>query len=649
MPVLKAARVILLAFIALLAVGAAQATAAPRMPIGFFDDPTFRWSPDREVNLERAAAAGASVIHTTASWPTIAPTKPANAADGSDSAYHLDDLDELVQKASLNGMRVMIDINGTPKWANGGKGSNRLPKSLSTLTTFARMLATRYNGANGHGYVGLYSVWNEPNLGLFLEPQFSGSGKKFKIVGPANYAKLYKAAYAGIKAGNHLAQVAVGETSARGRDKPLKGVSDSIAPGTFAKYLAKVKGLKFDAWAHHPYPTTPNMRPLQLVRYPNVTLSTMPKFEKDLHTWFHRTVPIWITEYGHETKPAEPHGVSYATQSAYARQALSVARKDPDIQMFIWFVFRDSKGNPWQSGLEQPSGAAKPAYAGFGAIARLVDGVTITVKAGSHPVIPVYLPTMAYYNGPGASIGMTYKITNGSRTVDVAQPVLPLRSDQAVGIPLGFAASKGRTYTVTVTANDSGGHIETSSTTVNVSSLGSRLHRGLAAEEPQDHSDRRDRGRHADRAQQDPGRRRERGRAHQDEPGEHRAHEQPAEQRQAMHEQRPLLADPAVVVDRPRRELRGEQERRADDRGPAVGRAVARAAGDVAGPGERDPPRDHGGEAPDRRDRDDGGAPVGERLAEERQATTAHRRVAAHSCDDGDGEDAGGQTRARRA
>ena len=472
--VLKAVRLIMLALTALLVVGAAQATAASRMPIGFFDDPTFRWSPDRATNLQRAAEDGASVIHTTATWATIAPTKPANAANGDDPAYHLNDLDELVEHASLYGLRVMIDINGTPKWANGGKSPNRMPNSMSTLTTFARMLADRYDGAHGHGYVGLYSVWNEPNLGLFLEPQFTVTkatkSKKasFKIVGPANYAKLYKAAYAGIKAGNHLAQVAVGETSARGRDKPLKGVSDSIAPGTFAKYLAKVKGLKFDAWAHHPYPTTPSMKPLQKVRYPNVTLSTLPTFEKDLKTWFHRAVPIWITEYGHETKPAEKHGVSYSTQSAYARQALSTARKDPNIQMFIWFVFRDSTGNPWQSGLEQPSGAPKPAYAGFGALARLIDGATLTVKQGARPLVPVYLPVMSYYDPPGTPIGMTYKITNGSRTVTVLQPILPLRADGSVGIPLGFQAARTKTYTITVDANDSGGHMETSSTTVQV-------------------------------------------------------------------------------------------------------------------------------------------------------------------------------------
>ena len=134
------------------------------------------------------------------------------------------------------------------------------------------MLAARYSGRTGHGTVGLWSIWNEPNIELFLTPQFSGK----KIVGPANYAKLFKAAYAGIKGANPYAKVAAGETSARGRDKPLSGVSASVAPGTFARLLGQVKGLKFDAWAHHPYPTSPNLPPLQKVRYPNVTLSTLP-------------------------------------------------------------------------------------------------------------------------------------------------------------------------------------------------------------------------------------------------------------------------------------------------------------------------------------------------------------------------------------
>jgi len=389
---LRLTRLGLVALVALLALPAAAVRAANHMPIGFYDDASFRWSPNRMQNVQESAAAGASVIHTTASWAQIAPKRPARASNGNDRAYRLADLDELVANASTVGMRVMIDITGTPKWANGGQSPNHMPKRLSDLTTFARMLADRYDGHHGLGNVRLWSVWNEPNLQLFLTPQFSSiktvtavkvvKGKRvkfkkttFKIVGPANYAKLYRAAYAGIKAGNNLAQVAIGETSNLGRDKPIsiKGQSQSVAPGTFARLLAQQKGLKFTAWATHPYTTFPSASPLQKVRYPNVTLSQLPTFEANLRKFFHRRVPVWITEYAHQTKPENRSGITYAKQAAYARQALSIARKDPNVQMFVWFTFRDSAGNAWKSGLERSNGRHKPSYAAFSALARLID------------------------------------------------------------------------------------------------------------------------------------------------------------------------------------------------------------------------------------------------------------------------------------
>ncbi|HEX5450413.1 MAG TPA: cellulase family glycosylhydrolase, partial [Gaiellaceae bacterium] len=206
----RAARIALICFIALLAIPAATLRAATRMPIGFYDDPSFRWSPDRAQNLAAAAAAGATVIHTTASWASMAPTRPAHPADANDPAYRIGDLDELVRESARYGLRVMIDVTGTPKWANGGLGQNHMPKNLNDFATFVHMLAARYDGRNpGKGEVSLWSVWNEPNEDRFLTPQYSGK----KIVSPANYAKLFKVAYAAIKSANPWAKVAVGETS----------------------------------------------------------------------------------------------------------------------------------------------------------------------------------------------------------------------------------------------------------------------------------------------------------------------------------------------------------------------------------------------------------------------------------------------------
>ncbi len=458
----KPHRFALLALLMLLAAPAATASAAQQMPIGFFDDVSFRFSPSAQENINAAASTGASIIHTTANWAAIAPTKPANAADGDDPAYQLGNLDDLVANASRAGMRVMINVTGAPKWANGGHTPNYLPKSSSTFATFVRMLATRYNGHNGHGSVSLWSIWNEPNLQQFLYPQYSGKN----IVSPAHYGALFKVAYAAIKSASPLSKVAVGETSAQGRDKPATGVSATVSPGTFARLLAKVKGLKFDAWAHHPYPTSRTAKPLEKVRYPNVTLSTLPIFEKNLKTYFHRAVPIWITEYGHETKPAQPKGISTSLQASYAKQALTIARKDPNIQMFVWFTFRDSSGNPWKSGVENADGSHKPSFAAFSALARLINGTMTTVKAGKSPTISMYVPALAANAGVGATVGLTYHVWDGKTQVAVAQPTVIIAADESVKFVASFKPVKGHTYSVTADFNDANGVTESGSATV---------------------------------------------------------------------------------------------------------------------------------------------------------------------------------------
>ena len=211
--------------VVVLAVPAATAHAVARMPVGFFDDPSFRWSPDAAKNLASAQAANGSIIHILVNWASVAPTRPANALNGNDPAYHLSDIDAMVQTAPKYGLQVLLTIALTPPWANGGKTPNYPPKNMNDLTQFSQMLATRYNGSKaGRGVVTRFSVWNEPNLQLFLAPQFSGS----KIVSPGVYAKLFMAAYKGIKAGNKNALVAAGETSNRGHNHPTSPVSQRL-------------------------------------------------------------------------------------------------------------------------------------------------------------------------------------------------------------------------------------------------------------------------------------------------------------------------------------------------------------------------------------------------------------------------------------
>ena len=141
-------RLVVPVLIALVALTAATARAVPRMPIGFEDDPSFRWSGQNAQNLASAHAAHASIVHALVSWAAAAPTKPANPLNGNDPAYHISDIDALVREAQASDMQVFLTITGTPSWANGGQTQNHPPTNLSYLTQFAQMLATRYNGSS---------------------------------------------------------------------------------------------------------------------------------------------------------------------------------------------------------------------------------------------------------------------------------------------------------------------------------------------------------------------------------------------------------------------------------------------------------------------------------------------------------------------
>ncbi len=180
-------------------------------------------------------------------------------------------------------------------------------------------------------------------------------------------------------------------------------------------------------------------------------------------------MPIWITEYGHETKPGQPKGISTALQASYAKQALTIARNDPNIQMFIWFTFRDSSGNPWKSGVENTNGSPKPSFSAFSSLARLINGTMTTVKAGTSPTITMFVPSLAANAGVGATVGLTYHVWDGKTQVAVSQPTAVIAADDSIKFVASFKPAKGHTYSVTADVNDANGFTESESATVAVS------------------------------------------------------------------------------------------------------------------------------------------------------------------------------------
>jgi hypothetical protein len=440
----------------------ARALGDAQMLIGFQDDPSFRWGPDRAQVLTAAAQANATIVRTTVYWSTVAPTRPKNGANPFDPAYKFSDLDELVRNAGLRDMTMLLTVWGTPSWANGGKGQNYAPTRMTDLKNFAQALASRYSGRYpGLPYVGFFSVWNEPNLSQFLAPTFRNG----KPVSPSVYAQMARAGYAGFKAGNKLAQVAIGETSPHGRDKPSPSpgkLQDSLSPGTFARLVAQAPGgkVRFDAWAHHPYSDL-GAGPTQKVRFPNVALSNLPTFETDLDKWFHRTgVPIWITEYGFQTKPGQPKGVTLARQAAYTTQALTQVVSDQRVKMFVWFIFRDNPTSPWHSGLVNHNNTPKLALTPFTSIAKQNDyrNQTMSVPFGTqYPALSVPVWQLAALDGPGAQLGTTMSIYDAatSKLFTVAQPTSTIDTNGYTDYRLPIRKAEcNRTFTIYLKIGD---------------------------------------------------------------------------------------------------------------------------------------------------------------------------------------------------
>jgi Cellulase (glycosyl hydrolase family 5) len=449
----------------------AAATSADRMLVGFQDDPSFRWLDSRDTNLTQAAQTGASIVRTTVYWDRIAPTRPTNAANPFDPAYQFNDLDDFVRNATLRGMTVMLAVWSTPKWANGGKGPNYVPTRLSDFQNFMHAVAARYSGRYpGYPFVGFISVWNEPNLQQFLAPTYYPNGKPES---PLLYAGLARAGYAGVKAGNSRALVGIGETSPRGRLKATtqKGVQQTIAPGLFAQALSAAKPrVKFDAWAHHPYSDL-GATPTQKVRFPNVNLVQIPTFEEDLNTWFHRrTSPIWITEYGFQTKPGQPKGVTPAKQAAYVKQAIAIASKYKSVQMFVWFIFRDEPTSLWHSGVLNENASKKPSFSAFTAAARPVDirNPVLLVRAGtSNPTLQVPVWELLARDGAGTSVGSTISVTYRGKNVAVVQPIATISVDGWVSfkVPITKAKANGE-YKVFLKIGDANGNSVSRTATV---------------------------------------------------------------------------------------------------------------------------------------------------------------------------------------
>ena len=343
--------------------------------VGVFDDPMTLGSPDKGFPLLKTLRA--QVVRITLNWDKVARKRPRSARNPADPAYDWFIYDRAVLLAKKKKIQVLFGIQGTPRWANGRRSTRIAPTNFRDLQNFAAAAATRYDGTFLRKdseteetllpAVRLWLAWNEPNNPVFLAPQFKRVHGRLVPWSPYVYARICNAVYAGIHgAGAGTERVACGATDPFGNNQP-KSRRPSISPLAFLRGVKKAGLRRFDAWAHHPYASRPTETPLTKPKTKtSVTLGNIGDLIKEL-TRLYGYKPLWITEYGYQTRPPDhTFGVSWKTQSKYLAQSYTIARRNPRIGMFVWFLIKDERRlSGWQSGFFTAGGARKPAYGTF--------------------------------------------------------------------------------------------------------------------------------------------------------------------------------------------------------------------------------------------------------------------------------------------
>ena len=362
-------------------VGVTAATAAPGMQIGVYDEGETFFGDLAQV-FQRYKELHVGVLRVNLYWGGklgVAKSRPFQASDPRDAAYDWSLYDRTAFYAAANGMKVLFSITGTPKWANGGQTPNRPPFNYSQLRDFAYAAAARYSGQyigeDGRTIPGvrLWAAWNEPNNPAFLRPQFVKRGSKWVIQSAISYAKICNAIYEGIHETLFKNErVACGVTAPRGNNNP-NSARPSVSPVAFVTAAKKAGMKRFDAYAHNPYygvPTeTPTTKPPGTRSGQVPTSITLANLNVLIAAVSHLYGPrrFWITEYGYQTRPPDPaFGVSWSDQARYLTEAFAIARRNPRIDLMLWFLVRDEPNVAgWQSGLMTADGVKKPSFGAF--------------------------------------------------------------------------------------------------------------------------------------------------------------------------------------------------------------------------------------------------------------------------------------------
>jgi hypothetical protein len=277
-------------------------------------------------------------------WNQVAPRRPKDPTSPRDRAYDWRRADRVLRGLRRHGLTPVLTLVGTPAWANGGSAPNFAPPRPRDFRRFATAAARRYP------WVRYWLIWNEPNKRLWLRPT------KASIY----VQHLLNPGYEGIHAVLPRARVGGGATGP-------KAAAGGVSPVTWVRAMWAA-GAKLDAYAHHPYPSSPSETPSSggCKNCPWITMATLPKLLILVKRYF-GSKPIWLTEYGYQTNPPDTFlGVTLKRQATNLSLAAMRAWRLPRVTMLIQYLYRDEPIlSRFQTGLVFADDRWKPSLQAF--------------------------------------------------------------------------------------------------------------------------------------------------------------------------------------------------------------------------------------------------------------------------------------------
>ncbi len=393
--------------VALAALAPGRGAASPGMLVGIADDGVTQRDPASIAGtIPLWREAGADVARVQIVWGYVAPAtasavQPAgfDPGDPDDPGYNWAPVDQTLTALRSNGIEPIISVTGFgPLWGSRvpARGNPRYKPDPVKFAAFASAVAQRY-GAMARQY----TVWNEPNLPLWLQPQFECAGGHCTPASPAIYRSLFHSAAAAIRRADPGARIYAGALAPRGFRS--QSTNANMHPLTFLRALGCVdrklrrerrtsycrrsfKAIDADGIAYHPH----GILRAPEVRSPDSDDAALADTARLLKTIdaiqhqrglrrsgsFKRRFDLYYTEWGYQTRPPDPIlGVSLKAQAVWLQRGAYLAWRQPRVRMLIQYLWRDdpirvgvsgsARYAGWQSGLTFADGRSKPARASF--------------------------------------------------------------------------------------------------------------------------------------------------------------------------------------------------------------------------------------------------------------------------------------------